>query len=109
MMVGRDVLMNLDKKEKQPGNVIFSVKNLNVQDERGLPAVRNVSFEVHEREVVGIAGVSGNGQSEFALALAGLMDSEFDAMVLNDKLITKRELSHLNKLGMAHIPEDRQW
>lgn len=108
MMVGRDVLMNLDKKEKQPGNVIFSVKNLNVQDERGLPAVRNVSFEVHEREVVGIAGVSGNGQSEFALALAGLMDSEFDAMFLNDKLITKRELSHLNKLGMAHIPEDRQ-
>jgi ABC-type uncharacterized transport system ATPase subunit len=108
MMVGRDVLMDLNKKEKQPGKVIFSVKNLNVKDERGLPAVRNFSFDVHEREVVGIAGVSGNGQSEMALALAGLMKSEFDSIILNNKLITKQDLSRLNQLGMAHIPEDRQ-
>ena len=108
MMVGRDVLMNLNKKEKQPGKLIFSVKNLNVKDERGLSAVRNFSFDVHEREVVGLAGVSGNGQSELALALAGLMESEFDSIILNDFSITKRDLSHLNQLGMAHIPEDRQ-
>jgi len=108
MMVGRDVLMDLNKKEKQPGKVIFSVKNLNVKDERGLSAVRNFSFDVHEREVVGIAGVSGNGQSELALALAGLMESEFDSMSLNDLLITRRDLARLNQLGMAHIPEDRQ-
>jgi simple sugar transport system ATP-binding protein len=108
MMVGRDVLMDLNKKEKQPGKIIFSVKNLNVKDERGLPAVKNFSFEVYEREVVGIAGVSGNGQSELALALAGLMNSEFDSIVLNDISITKRDLTRLNQLGMAHIPEDRQ-
>jgi simple sugar transport system ATP-binding protein len=108
MMVGRDVLMDLNKKEKQPGKVIFSVKNLNVKDERGLSAVRNFSFDVHEREVVGIAGVSGNGQSELALALAGLMQSEFDSISLNDLLISKRDLTRLNQLGMAHIPEDRQ-
>lgn len=108
MMVGRDVLMDLNKKEKEPGKVIFSVKNLNVKDERGLPAVKNFSFEVFEREVVGIAGVSGNGQSELALALAGLMNSEFDTIVLNDIPITKRDLTRLNQLGMAHIPEDRQ-
>lgn len=108
MMVGRDVLMDLNKKEKQPGKVIFSVKNLNVKDERGLSAVRNFSFDVHEREVVGIAGVSGNGQSELALALAGLMQSEFDSISLNDLSITKRDLTRLNQLGMAHIPEDRQ-
>ena len=108
MMVGRDVLMDLNKKEKQPGNIIFSVKNLNVKDERGLSAVRNFSFDVHEREVVGIAGVSGNGQSELALALAGLMESGFDSINLNDTLITKRDLTRLNQLGMAHIPEDRQ-
>lgn len=108
MMVGRDVLMDLNKKENPPGKEIFSVKNLNVKDERGLSAVRNFSFEVHEREVVGIAGVSGNGQSELALALAGLMESEFDSIHLNDNLITKRDLTRLNQLGMAHIPEDRQ-
>jgi simple sugar transport system ATP-binding protein len=108
MMVGRDVLMNLIKKEKQPGRIIFSVKNLNVKDERGLPAVKNFSFDVYEREVVGIAGVSGNGQSELALALAGLMDSDFDSIILNDISITKRDLTRLNQLGMAHIPEDRQ-
>ncbi len=108
MMVGRDVLMSLDKKEKQPGNVVFSVKNISVTDERGLPVVRDVSFEIHEREVVGIAGVSGNGQSELALALAGLMSSEFENITLNNKQITKRDLMRLNKLGMAHIPEDRQ-
>lgn len=108
MMVGRDVLMDLNKKEKQPGKIIFSVKNINVKDERGLPAVKNFSFDVYEREVVGIAGVSGNGQSELALALAGLMNSEFDSIVLNDISITKRDLTRLNQLGMAHIPEDRQ-
>ncbi|MDO9086775.1 MAG: ABC transporter ATP-binding protein [Anaerolineaceae bacterium] len=108
LMVGRDVMMDLNKKEKQPGKVIFSVKNLNVKDERGLPAVQKFSFDVHEREVVGIAGVSGNGQSELALALAGLMESEFDSIILNDKLITKHDLTRLNQLGMAHIPEDRQ-
>jgi ABC-type uncharacterized transport system ATPase subunit len=108
MMVGRDVLMDLNKKEKQPGKVIFSVKNLNVKDERGLPAVKNFSFDVYEREVVGIAGVAGNGQSELALALAGLMDSDFDSIILNDISITKRDLTRLNQLGMAHIPEDRQ-
>ncbi len=108
MMVGRDVLMDLKKKEKMPGKEIFSVKKLTVKDERGLLAVRDVSFEVHEREVVGIAGVSGNGQSELALALAGLMDSDFDSIILNGQSITKRDLTKLNRLGMAHIPEDRQ-
>lgn len=108
MMVGRDVLMDLNKKEKQPGRIIYSVKNLNVKDERGLPAVKNFSFDVYEREVVGIAGVAGNGQSELALALAGLMNSEYDSIVLNDIPITKRDLTRLNQLGMAHIPEDRQ-
>jgi simple sugar transport system ATP-binding protein len=108
MMVGRDVLMELNKKEKIPGKVIFSVKNLNVKDERGLLAVNNVSLEVHEREIVGIAGVSGNGQSELALALAGLIDSDFESITLDGLSVSKRNLLNLNKLGFAHIPEDRQ-
>ena len=108
LMVGRDVLMDLKKKEGQPGKVIFSVRNLRVKDERGLPAVKGVSLEVREREVVGIAGVSGNGQSELALALAGLIASEFDEITLDSKHITKKDLARLNHMGMAHIPEDRQ-
>jgi simple sugar transport system ATP-binding protein len=84
------------------------VKNLNVKDERGLLAVNNVSLEVHEREIVGIAGVSGNGQSELALALAGLIDSDFESITLDGLSVSKRNLLNLNKLGFAHIPEDRQ-
>lgn len=108
MMVGREVLMDLKKKEGQSGDVIFAVEHLHVKDERGLPAVKDVSFQVREQEVVGIAGVSGNGQSELALALAGLLDCEFDSITLNRKPINKHDLSNLNNLGMAHIPEDRQ-
>lgn len=108
MMVGRDVLMDLKKKEGQSGEVIFTVEHLLVNDERGLPAVRDVSFQVREQEVVGIAGVSGNGQSELALALAGLLDCKYESMTLNQKSINKHDLSNLNQLGMAHIPEDRQ-
>lgn len=108
MMVGRDVLMDLHKKESNPGRVIFSVKNLSVKDERGLPAVKDLSFEVHEREIVGIAGVSGNGQTELVLALAGLLDSNFSSMTYIDKALTRRDLTKTNILGIAHIPEDRQ-
>ncbi|NPV75337.1 MAG: ABC transporter ATP-binding protein [Anaerolineae bacterium] len=108
LMVGRDVLMDLKKKEGQPGNVVFSVRNLRVTDERGLLAVKGVSLEVREREIVGIAGVSGNGQSELALALAGLIDCEFDEITLNSTPITKKDFARLNHMGMAHIPEDRQ-
>ncbi|MCC6146533.1 MAG: ABC transporter ATP-binding protein [Anaerolineaceae bacterium] len=108
MMVGRDVLMELMKKEGESGEVIFSVRNLNVKDEKGLPAVKNLSLEVREREVVGIAGVSGNGQTELALALAGLVESQFDEIILNKHSLTQKDLSRLNHLGMAHIPEDRQ-
>ena len=76
LMVGRDVLMELPERQGEPGDVVLSVKNLSVNNERGLTAVDDISFEVHEREVVGIAGVSGNGQTELALALAGLLPIE---------------------------------
>lgn len=108
MMVGREVLMELKKAQTEPGKVIFLVRNLRVKDARGLEVVRGVSFEVREREVLGIAGVSGNGQTELALALSGLIESEFDEMRLDGQLITKRDLQRLHRLGMAHIPEDRQ-
>ena len=71
--INQQLLMELPRKHGEPGQVVLAVENLAVEDERGLPAVKGISFEVREQEIVGIAGVSGNGQSELALALAGLM------------------------------------
>ena len=87
LMVGRDVLMELPERQGDPGDVILSVRNLSVNSERELTAVDNISFEVHEREVVGIAGVSGNGQTELALALAGLMPIENGEVYLSGEEI----------------------
>jgi simple sugar transport system ATP-binding protein len=108
LMVGREVLLDLERAAGQPGDVVFAVEGLRVNDVRGLPAVRDVSITVRAREVVGIAGVSGNGQSELALALAGLLPSTFESYILDGAAITQRELTRLNRLGLAHIPEDRQ-
>jgi len=106
-MVGRDVLMDLDKKEHNPGRVVLSIKDLVVNDERGLPAVRGISFDVREREIVGIAGVSGNGQTELALALAGLVECTFEELTLNGKSIKDITPRGLSNMGLVHIPEDR--
>lgn len=108
LMVGREVLMELKRSERKPGKVVLSVHNLRAKNERGLLAVKGVSFDVREGEVVGIAGVSGNGQTELALALAGLVEAEYDAIQLNGHSLTQRELSKLNRMGFAHVPEDRQ-
>ena len=104
MMVGRDVLMDLKKKEGQSGDVIFTVEHLHVNDERGLPAVKDVSFQVREQEVVGIAGVSGNGQSELALALAGLLACDYQSMTLNHKSINKHDLSNFKPTWNGSYP-----
>lgn len=107
LMVGREVLMELPRKHGEAGRVVLSVKNLSVEDERGLPAVKGVSFEVREQEIVGIAGVSGNGQSELALALAGLMPVTGGQIELEGQLVHNLAPRTLSQLGVAHIPEDR--
>jgi simple sugar transport system ATP-binding protein len=106
-MVGRDVLMDLKRSENEPGEVVLSVKGLNVEDERGLPAVKDVSFEVRAGEILGVAGVSGNGQTELVLALAGLAECRFDEILLNNKSIENISPRGLSGMGMVHIPEDR--
>ncbi|MDX1417084.1 MAG: ABC transporter ATP-binding protein [Candidatus Promineifilaceae bacterium] len=107
LMVGRDVLMKLPERQGEPGKVILSVKNLAVKNERGLTAIDNISFEVHEREVVGIAGVSGNGQTELALALAGLLPISGGEVHLNGDEIQDLSPKQLGLAGFAHVPEDR--
>lgn len=106
MMVGRDVLMELPRKPAQPGECTLEVTGLTVMNERGLTAVKNVSFEVRTGEIVGIAGVSGNGQTELALALSGLLPSVQGEIRLCGELI-KLSSHTLSRGGLAHIPEDR--
>lgn len=107
MMVGRPVLMELPRTRCALGDTVLSVRNLHVSDERGLPAVKGVSFDVHCNEVVGIAGVSGNGQTELALAIAGLAKVTGGTIHLCGEDVTHLPPSARSRLGMAHIPEDR--
>lgn len=107
LMVGREVLLEQPPKTGAEGEEVLSVKDLSIDDERGLPAVKGVSFSVKSGEIVGIAGVSGNGQSELALGLTGLASIASGEFRLCGKIandLTPRELSHL---GLAHVPEDR--
>ncbi len=107
LMVGREVLMELPRQRTTPGEVVLAVENLRVNDTRGLPAVRGVSFEVRQREIVGIAGVSGNGQSELALALAGLTPLAGGQVKLAGQLVHHLTPHALSRSGLTHIPEDR--
>jgi len=107
-MVGRDVLLRVKKEPAQPGDVLLTVQNLHVRDDREIEKVRGVSFDVRAGEIVGIAGVDGNGQTELIDALTGLQRIESGKVS-----IAGRELSHPNARtaldsGIGHIPEDRQ-
>ncbi|MCG5487481.1 MAG: ABC transporter ATP-binding protein [Sinorhizobium meliloti] len=107
MMVGRDVLMDLPRAPLEPGRVVLSVEHLSCDGEAGLPALRDVSFEVRANEIVGIAGVSGNGQSELALALTGLLPVASGSVTLDGTQLAGLSSHDINQLPIAHIPEDR--
>jgi general nucleoside transport system ATP-binding protein len=107
MMVGRDVLMTLPRTAYNPGASVLEVEGLAVMNERGQEVVHDLSFTVCEREIVGIAGVSGNGQTELALALSGLLPTCCGRIQLGGKVIEKLSPHELGHLGMAHLPEDR--
>jgi general nucleoside transport system ATP-binding protein len=107
-MVGRDVLLRVDKKPGEVGEVLLSVHDLHVTDDRGIEKVRGISFDVRAGEIVGIAGVDGNGQTELIDAICGLQKIESGTVT-----IAGRELSHASArealdAGIGHIPEDRQ-
>ncbi|MBO9630002.1 MAG: ABC transporter ATP-binding protein [Shinella sp.] len=107
MMVGRDVRMELPRSPKPPGRTVLSVENLTCRAETGLPAVRGVSLNVRAGEIVGIAGVSGNGQTELSLALSGLLPVDSGRVMLNGKDITGLDPAKINASSFSHIPEDR--
>jgi ABC-type uncharacterized transport system ATPase subunit len=108
LMVGREVLLRVDKQPAQPGEPLLSVEDLRVVDDRGLEAVRGVSFDVRAGEIVGVAGVDGNGQSELIDALSGLRRSASGGVRIGEHDVTGAAPSTILDLGLGHIPEDRQ-
>jgi ABC-type uncharacterized transport system ATPase subunit len=108
MMVGREVILTVNKDEAEPKDKILTVENLHVQGDRGLETVHDVSFEVREGEILGIAGVQGNGQTELAEALTGLRTTTSGHVTLDGKDITGKTPRPIIETGLAHIPEDRQ-
>ena len=108
MMVGREVLLQVEKEAAQPRDLVLEVKNLSVRDERGVEAVRDVSFGVRAGEVLGIAGVQGNGQTELAEVLTGLRPAASGQVLLEGKPMPFNNPRYLIEHGLAHIPEDRQ-
>jgi len=108
MMVGRKVSLVVDKPELEPGKTVLEVRNLTVHDKsHGKPVVNDVSFDVHTGEIVCIAGIDGNGQSELVYALTGLLPADAGTIILDGKDISHASIRRRGNEGMAHIPEDR--
>ena len=108
MMVGRQVVLKVDKQPGVPGEALLKVKDLVVLNQRKIPAVKGVSFAVHSGEILGIAGIDGNGQSELVEAIAGLRKAEAGHIELCGQDITDLPVRRRIEAGLAHVPEDRQ-
>jgi ABC-type uncharacterized transport system ATPase subunit len=108
MMVGRQVLFQVERTQAEPGEVVLTVKNLDALDNKDLPALRGISFNVREGEILGIAGVEGNGQTELVEVLTGLRKAQSGTVELNGQVITNYSPRLIRERGIGHIPEDRQ-
>lgn len=106
MIVGREVLLRVKKTDAEPAARVLVIESLSVQGKHGL-AVDDVSFYVRSGEIVGIAGIEGNGQTELIEAIAGLTKAESGAIYFDGKEITAKNAREIKELGIAHIPEDR--
>ncbi|SFV36623.1 simple sugar transport system ATP-binding protein [Devosia crocina] len=111
LMVGRRVLLRVDKSAANPGKTLLEVQNLVVADDMGITRVKDVSFAIRAGEIVGIAGVSGNGQTELLESITGMRDQKSGTVVLNGKPLALEGddgAARARKAGLAHVPEDRQ-
>ncbi len=108
MMVGRQVILTVDKKDHEASGDILKVEGLSVRDQRNLETVHNVSFTVRGGEVLGIAGVQGNGQTELSEALTGLRSPTSGKVTIDGNDLTGKPPRVVTESGLAHIPEDRQ-
>lgn len=107
MMIGRDVLLEIEKEESQPGRPVLELHDVSIRRDDGLMAVSNVNLEVRAGEIVGIAGVDGNGQLELGEAIAGLRKFETGALTFDGEAIPKPTTGRMLDRGLGHIPDDR--
>jgi len=112
LMVGRKVNLQLDKAPPKLGDTVLSVSGLNLVDERGVALLKDIGFELRAGEIVGIGGVSGNGQSELLEVLSGMREASSGSVRFNDTELTslkchEPKAAAFRKLGIAHVPEDR--
>ena len=108
LMVGRDVILEVDKAAAEPGDEILNVVNLQVNDDRGLPAVEGLSFGLQRGEILGIAGVQGNGQTELVEALTGMRAVEAGRIFIKGADMANASPRKVTERGVGHVPEDRQ-
>ena len=108
LMVGREVLLSVDKAPAKPGDVLLRVEQIKADSERGLAALRDVSFDVRAGEILGIAGVEGNGQSELVEVITGMRKATSGKVHLGERDITNHSARQVRLAGMSHIPEDRR-
>jgi simple sugar transport system ATP-binding protein len=106
-MVGRKVLFQLDKTSGKPGDVVLELKDVNAANDKGLPALKKVNLEVRSGEIVGVAGVAGNGQSELGEVITGLRRCTGGEIIVNGKNVTNKSARVPINSGVAHIPSDR--
>ncbi len=108
MMVGREILYTIDKEQAAPGKTVLQVENLKAFNDRKLLALKELSFEVHESEILGIAGVEGNGQTELVEVLTGLREATSGKVCLEGTCITNASPHERIGMGVSDVPEDRQ-
>ena len=107
MMVGREVSFEVEKGPSEPQDVILRIENLNVKNSRGLPAVKNLSLEVRPGEILCVAGIDGNGQTELIQAITGLTKVESGSIFFEGTDVVKDSIRERTLKGIGHIPEDR--
>jgi simple sugar transport system ATP-binding protein len=108
MMVGRHVTFDLQKNKPNVGETVLSVKDLKVKDPRGPLAVKGLSFDVHAGEILGIAGIDGNGQTELVDAINGLRKVDSGKITILGKDMTNKRVREITELGVSYVPADRQ-
>ena len=107
MMVGRAIKFEIDKEPANPGPIVLDIRNINVRNSRGTLGVKNLSLDARAGEIVGIAGVDGNGQTELIYAITGLSQIEEGTITVNGMDITRLSVKQHIEAGIGHIPEDR--
>ncbi len=107
MLIGQEFVSRLHRSEREPGNVVLEARGLNAISDRGLPALRDLDMTIREGEILGIAGVAGNGQSELAQVLSGLRPLQKGTLLLDGTDLTHKPPHAFVQAGIGHIPEDR--